>query len=185
MGGGRRELEETNWAMSTTTPNVTSTLRMRKWLNGATAHFPRLEAAMLAPFKVDLHLAHVHSLLQEAYTELQEAYTDGFGQVPELEVWWREISEDSEFDLTLLTVAVDEGGELLGFIHSWNSAFIKDLAISKAARRRGFGSALLHHSFAAFHVRGSDAVDLKVMAANIPAVALYRSAGMVEVNEES
>lgn len=164
--------------MSTTTPNVTSTLRMRKWLNGATAHFPRLDAAMLAPFKVDLHLAHVHSLMQEAYT-------DGFGQVPELEVWWREISEDSEFDPTLLTVAVDESGELLGFIHSWNSAFIKDLAISKAARRRGFGSALLHHSFAAFHVRGSDAVDLKVMAANIPAVALYRSAGMVEVNEES
>jgi ribosomal protein S18 acetylase RimI-like enzyme len=63
----------------------------------------------------------------------------------------------------------------------WSSAYVKDLVVATAARRRGLGSNLLRHLLHAFRARGAGAVDLKVDAANQAAIALYRSLGMARI----
>jgi ribosomal protein S18 acetylase RimI-like enzyme len=151
---------------------------MRKRLDEKLTPLPLPEGVEIIRFDADLHKASAHSLLVDAYS-------NGFGHVSDPEQWWREISEDSEYDPSLLILAADWSGQILGLIHCWSGSFVKDLAVSTAAQRSGIGSALLHHSFIEFHDRGAKAVDLKVMAANLPAIALYRTMGMVQVSESA
>ncbi len=158
--------------------NGTTVLRMRKLLDEKLTPLPLPEGVELIPFDADLHKASAHSLLVDAYS-------NGFGQVSDQEHWWQDISEDPEFDPALLNLAADRSGQILGVIHCWSSAFIKDLAVSRAAQRRRLGSALLQYSFIQFHDRGAEAVDLKVMAANLSAIALYEAMGMVRVFEDA
>ena len=112
---------------------------------------------------------------------LSEAYGNGFGGVPNFEDWWSGLNADSEFEPALVVVAADMDGIPIGVIQSWTSNFIKDLAVLPERRGRGIGEALLLSTFHAFHKRGANHVDLKVMEGNISAIQLYRKLGMVEV----
>ncbi len=112
---------------------------------------------------------------------LLQAYENGFGTVPDLDAWWSALNGDSEFDPDLLMVAANIDGNPIGFVQSWTSGFIKDLAVQPAWRGRGVGEALLLSSFHAFHERGASHVDLKVVDANTPAIRLYQRLGMEEV----
>ena len=90
-------------------------------------------------------------------------------------------SEDAEYDQDLMILAVDTDQLPVGAMHCWTSAYIKDLAVSPDARRRGVGSFLLRHAFWTFHIRGAEYVDLKVGDKNSAALALYASEGMTVV----
>ncbi|KQN74774.1 hypothetical protein ASE94_00055 [Devosia sp. Leaf64] len=119
----------------------------------------------------------------QAHLLLHSAYSNGLGYVPDVDPWWKGVSSDEEFDPALLTVAENESGEVIGFLHAWDSGFVKDVAVAASARRRGIGTALLNDIFHAFKRRGASRVDLKVMSTNYAAIALYKAAGMSVVNE--
>lgn len=150
-------------------------VRMRKFVDHELAARP-LAGVNMGRFDEATHKLQAHLLLQNAYS-------NGFGYVPDVDPWWKGISGDEEFDPALLTVAVNESGDLVGFLHAWNSGFVKDVAVAASARRRGIGTALLNDIFDAFKRRGASRVDLKVMSTNSAAIALYKSAGMSVVNE--
>ncbi|WP_244522962.1 GNAT family N-acetyltransferase [Devosia sp. YR412] len=112
---------------------------------------------------------------------LETAYANGFGSVPAFADWWLSITSDEEYDPALVFIAADETDQPIGLALCWTGGFIKDIAVSQPWRGKGIGESLLHAVFAAFKHRGLEHVDLKVMAANAPAICLYHRVGMVEV----
>jgi len=113
--------------------------------------------------------AAVHALLERAYA-------NGGGSVADFDVWLPLMTGDSEYDPELWFVA--DGGGVAGVALNWTSAFVKDLAVDKAWRGRGLGTALLRHTMHAFAARGAVALDLKVEADNPSgAVRLYEREG--------
>jgi ribosomal protein S18 acetylase RimI-like enzyme len=123
------------------------------------------------------HAAAVHRLLRAAYR-------NGGGEIADFAVWWAQLRSDEEYHPELVFVAVDRGGQVAGVAQCWTSAFVKDLAVDQAWRRRGLATALLLHAFEVFWGRGADAVDLKVEADNPSgAERLYRRLGMDPVND--
>lgn len=113
---------------------------------------------------------------------LAQAYASGVGTIAVPADWWPAIVADSEYDRDLVFVATGPSGAPIGLALCWISGFIKDLAVHPDWQGRGLGEALLRTTFAAFRRRGLDHVDLKVMAGNAPALALYRRLGMVAVD---
>ncbi len=124
-----------------------------------------------ATFDAELHRVELHALLQAGYV-------DGFGEVAELDQWWSSLSEDPEFSSDLVFVILGEDRKIVAAAVCWTSAFVKDLVVAGPWRRLGLGEVLLSQVFDAFHRRGSRFVDLKVMAANGPAVRFYERIGM-------
>jgi ribosomal protein S18 acetylase RimI-like enzyme len=153
---------------------MAGTLRMRRHLEGnvpSSASWP--DGTRLAALsEVDPRALHAI---------LADAYANGFGAVAAFAEWWASVETDEEFDPALVLVAVDPKGSPIGLALCWTSGFIKDLAVVPAWRGKGIGEALLQEVFAAFRARGLPQVDLKVVAANAPALGLYRRAGMAEV----
>jgi ribosomal protein S18 acetylase RimI-like enzyme len=128
-----------------------------------------------ACFDPDQHARAVHDVLRGAYTPEE-------GGVAPFEAWWEALRQDSEYDPALVFLAHDRGGQTVGFAQCWTSAFVKDLAVSQAWRRKGVGRALLLQAFACFRERGAAHVDLKVEHRNASGAArLYRSLGMMLV----
>lgn len=111
---------------------------------------------------------------------LADAYASGFGQVPFFEDWWSGLTQDAEYDPELIIVAATTDGEPIGLVQGWTSAFIKDFAVTPGWRGKGVGEALLLSIFHAYHLRGANSVDLKVVAENSVAIDLYRRLGMTE-----
>ncbi len=130
-----------------------------------------------------ISLAPVNQTRPDAlHAILADAYRNGFGTVPPaFEDWWTSVTADSEYDPALVFVAVGAAGDPVGLAQCWTSGFIKDLAVVPPWRGRGIGDALLAEVFLELRNRGLSHVDLKVGAANAPALSLYRRAGMVEV----
>lgn len=126
--------------------------------------------ALLPPASVDPQALHAI---------LSEAYATGFGKVSAFDYWWHGLTTDPEFDPDLLLVAGSQDGQPIGLVQCWTSGFIMDLAVRPDWRGNGIASALMLTAFARFQVRGVDHVDLKVMANNSAAIALYRRLGMV------
>lgn len=56
---------------------------------------------------------------------------------------------------------------------------VHNLAVHRAARRRGLGRALLRHALAVARTRGAQRMFLEVRAGNVAARALYASCGFV------
>lgn len=83
-------------------------------------------------------------------------------------------------DPRAVTVALDEGRALLGFVTTRPSRLgleIAGLAVDPAARRRGVGRSLLNHAIAAARRARWPAVVLHVWDKNAEAIALYERAG--------
>lgn len=114
--------------------------------------------------------AQVHALLRLAYADDR--------LVPDYSIWLQRWQHDPEYDPALCFVLRDDT-DLIGFVHGWTSAYIKDLVIHPRARRQGHGLALLEQVFRAFTLRHEGWVDLKVLEDNLPARRLYEKAGMI------
>jgi ribosomal protein S18 acetylase RimI-like enzyme len=114
---------------------------------------------------------------RDVHALLERAYSGGGGSVAPFDEWLPTMTTDSEFDAELWFVA-RSGDGVAGVALCWTSAFVKDIAVSAAWRRRGLGTALLLHCFTAFAGRGAPALDLKVDSDNpSSAVRLYRQLG--------
>ena len=119
----------------------------------------------------------------DAHALLELAYANGGGSVPSFEVWWRALSQDSQYDPDLCFPVRDEVGKLVGFAQCWTTAFVKDLVVHPDFRKRGVGRALLLHIFQVFQKRGAAAVELKVQTDNPSgAVQFYARLGMSPVS---
>lgn len=84
---------------------------------------------------------------------------------------------------TLRRVLV-EGEAVLGFAEYRviaDEAELCEIAVAPAARRRGFGRALVEHVAADAAARGAEALYLEVRADNAPARSLYAAAGFEPV----
>ncbi len=116
----------------------------------------------------------LHALLQESYS------ANGSALAPR-EEWWRVLSTDPEFDARLVFLVETPVGTPAAACIAWTSGFVKDLVVLPVHRRLGLGSALMGHVCHAFRKRGAHAVDLKVLADNHAAIALYEALGMRRV----
>lgn len=94
--------------------------------------------------------------------------------------WQACFTRDPDYELTLCLLAYDEHG-LVGVVHGWASAFIKDLAVAPRARRRGIATHLLAQLACCYQQRGEGWVDLKVRKDNLPARQLYARVGFYGV----
>jgi len=77
-------------------------------------------------------------------------------------------------------VAVDEDGQILGFIVFWrilDEAHLANFAVSSAHRCKGIGRALLYHGLKTCFEEGANVSFLEVRAGNEPALHLYKSFG--------
>lgn len=127
------------------------------------------------PFTPEHHAPKAHALLVKAYAK-------GGGSVEPFDIWWPSLRDDAEYDPALCFIAVNGSDDVVGLAQCWTSAFIKDLAVDPAYRRKGLGSALLREVFRAFRERGASSVALKVQADNPSgAVRLYRAHGFEEI----
>lgn len=113
----------------------------------------------------------VHALLASVFTD-----------EPNFEDWWQARSNDAEFEPALVFLVRSDEGQLAAVAWCWASAFVKDLAVAHAARRKGLAEALMLHVFSVFRARGAGRVDLKTNTiANADAYRLYQRLGMVQV----
>ena len=77
-------------------------------------------------------------------------------------------------------VAVNEAGEILGFIVFWlivDEAHLATFAVSAEHRRQGIGGMLLDHGLRICYEGGARVSFLEVRAGNEPAIGLYTSRG--------
>jgi ribosomal protein S18 acetylase RimI-like enzyme len=147
-------------------------LHMRLNLNRPVGTPAWPEGVCLTPFTA-AHAPAVHALLQLAYA-------NGGGRVAPFAQWWQALCVDDEYDSRLCLMACGPGGVVAGVAQCWTSAFVKDLAVHPAWRRRGVATALLLTACHTFRERGAPALDLKVETDNPSgAVLFYRSRGMI------
>ena len=122
---------------------------------------------------------------EAAYRADMEAFADHWGFEHEPFDRWRHWMLRQPFDPTLNFLAV-EGDEVVAFCmcppHKEGEpdrAWVDNLAVRPAWRRRGIALALLHHAFREFHARGFRRAGLGVDGENTTgAVRLYERAGM-------
>ena len=143
--------------------------RMRRQLSLPIKPAPLPDGITLVPFTVDT--------ARQGRELMRRAYDGDLGDNGiSFEGFWSWLTNDPEYDPTLIFVAAAEGA-VVGFCHCWREAFIKDLVVDAAFRKRGLGAALLTLALDTFVERGATAVDLKTDVNNVVAQSLYRRLG--------
>lgn len=101
--------------------------------------------------------------------------------------FWRYGREEFDDLMERDRVAVaHEGGEVLGYVscsRAGSACTIGRLAVAASARRRGLGRALLRNAAEWAHGSGAVVLSLCTQEQNAASRALYRKAGLVEVEE--
>jgi mycothiol synthase len=115
------------------------------------------------------------------HATIGEAFADHWGYVARsFEDWMQTVVRADRFDPTLTFMAFD-GNEVAGVAvcRHRDIAWVGQLAVRRAWRKRGLGLALLLHSFNEFYQRGDRAVGLGVDSQSLTgATRLYEKAGM-------
>ncbi len=118
---------------------------------------------------------------RNVHAVIEEAFADHWGHLPRsFEDWEQMVLRRDGFDPTLTFMALD-GNEVAGVVVNRyrDVAWVGQLAVRRAWRKRGLGLALLLHSFNEFYQRGNRAVGLGVDAQSVTgATRLYEKAGM-------
>jgi ribosomal protein S18 acetylase RimI-like enzyme len=117
-----------------------------------------------------------HAALEESFAEHWEHVTETF------EEWWSRQRSMPGYDLSLWFL-IRDGGEIAAVIrndpHRFGGGYVGSLGVRRPWRGRGYGRALLLHSFREFRNRGMSRASLGVDAANeTGATRLYESVGM-------
>jgi ribosomal protein S18 acetylase RimI-like enzyme len=116
-----------------------------------------------------------HEALDEAFSEHWEHDSEPF------EEWWARQRRRENFDPSLWFV-IRDGDELAGVARNEAralSGYVGALGVRRAWRGRGYGRALLLHTFREFRRRGLARATLGVDASNATgATRLYESVGM-------
>jgi GNAT superfamily N-acetyltransferase len=115
------------------------------------------------------------------HATIEEAFADHWGHAPRsFEDWEQAVLQRDGFDPTLTFMAFD-GNEVAGVaVNRYRDiAWVGQLAVRRAWRKRGVGLALLLQSFNEFYRRGDRVVGLGVDAQSLTgATRLYEKAGM-------
>jgi mycothiol synthase len=115
---------------------------------------------------------------------VEEAFSDHWGHVPRQFEDWIERTRRPGFDPSLWFLAVDvtDPSRIAGVSlcrKNSDQGWLNTLAVRRPWRKRGLGTALLHHTFAEFWRRGERKVGLGVDSQNLTgALRLYEGAGM-------
>jgi mycothiol synthase len=122
------------------------------------------------------------------HAALEEAFAEHWGHEPEsFQDWWARQRRRANYDLSLWFL-IRDGDEIAGVTRNEArppAGWVGALGVRPAYRGRGYGRALLRHSFREFRRRGMTRVALGVDAANESgATQLYESVGM-HVEQES
>lgn len=117
-----------------------------------------------------------HAALDEAFSDHWEHHSLGFDH------WWKEKLAQPDYDPSLWFL-IRDGEEVAAVIRNdpdrHGGGYVGALGVRRAWRGKGYGKALLQHSFREFHRRGQRRVSLGVDAANpTGATRLYESVGM-------
>ncbi len=135
------------------------------------------EAPARAPGAIRLQTLEPH-MVADAHALLVLGYRNGGGHVGRFRNWLRWLTRDPEFDPSLCFLAIDAAGTPVGYLHCWDSAFVKDIVVHPDARRQGVATELLSHVFACLHQRGHTSATLKVAVDNHGAIRFYERLGM-------
>jgi mycothiol synthase len=150
--------------------------------------FWRMEIEMIAPpdrpawpAGITVRTMHPDHDARVVHAAIEEAFADHWGHLPRsFEDWEQMVLQRDDFDPTLTFMAFD-GNEVAGAVvnRHRDMAWVWQLAVRPAWRKRGLGLALLLHAFNEFYQRGDRAVGLGVDAQNLTgATRLYEKAGM-------
>ncbi len=122
-----------------------------------------------------------HAAIEEAFEDHWESHPESF------DVWWERQQARTNFDLSLWFV-VRDGDEIAAIARNelrTSGGYVGALGVRRPWRGRGYGKALLLHSFREFRGRGMERATLGVDAANpTGATHLYESVGMHVEQEE-
>jgi mycothiol synthase len=125
-------------------------------------------------FETERDRRAVHSMMEEAFSE-------HYGYAPtSFTDWWQQVVTRSDFDPTLWLLAWHAGEVIAGVIggHRGDDAWIHDVGVLPAWRRRGLARSLLSRALDEFCRRGYRRAGLNVDASNESgATQLYRSMG--------
>jgi mycothiol synthase len=122
-----------------------------------------------------------HTALEEAFEDHWEPHPESFAD------WWARQRERSNYDPSLW-FEIRDGDEVVAVARNEirpAGGYVGALGVRRAWRGRGYGRALLLHSFREFRRRGLTRATLGVDAANpTGATHLYESVGMYVEQEE-
>ncbi|WIM95926.1 GNAT family N-acetyltransferase [Actinoplanes oblitus] len=154
--------------------------RMRMSLDGVSPEVPAPPAGVtIRPVRHDDEgeMRRFHAVIQEAFRDSDHPAMD----YPD---WRRHFEGESGVSFDEWFVA-EAGGELAGVLQSADpeegtgEAWVRNLAVLRAYRKRGLGEALLRRAFAVYAGKGRPQVGLGVDMANpTEAARLYRKVGM-------
>lgn len=115
------------------------------------------------------------------HATIEEAFADHWGHVSRSpEDWEQAVLRSDDFDPALTFMAFD-GAEVASVVvnRRRDIAWVGQLAVRRAWRKRGLGLALLRHVFNEFYQRGDRVVGLGVDSqSQTGATRLYEKAGM-------
>lgn len=141
---------------------------------------PPEPAVPLEPFREEDAPAF-HAALEAAFADHWEPHPEPF------ESWWERQRERSTYDPALWFL-IRDGDEVVATIRNEiraSGGYVGALGVRRPWRGRGYGRALLLHSFREFRRRGMTRATLGVDAANpTGATRLYESAGMLVEQED-
>jgi ribosomal protein S18 acetylase RimI-like enzyme len=117
-----------------------------------------------------------YSALDEAFSDHWEHHSLGFDH------WWAEKRAQPDYDPSLWFL-IRDGEEVAAVVRNdpdrHGGGYVGALGVRRSWRGKGYGKALLQHSFREFHRRGQRRVSLGVDAASpTGATRLYESVGM-------
>lgn len=122
--------------------------------------------------------------IRQAYEVIEEAFQDHFMHTPHTFEEWQQFMVREDFDPSLWFLAMD-GDTTVGAIlcqvrdQEADLGVIPRLAVLPSWRKRGLGTALLHHAFGVFYRRGFKRVILGVDSQSLTgAQRLYEQVGM-------
>jgi GNAT superfamily N-acetyltransferase len=122
-----------------------------------------------------------HAALEEAFADHWEPHPEPF------ETWWQRQVGRSNYDPSLWFV-IRDGDEIAAVARNearGTGGYVGALGVRRPWRGRGFGRALLLHTFREFHSRGLRCVSLGVDAASpTGATRLYEGVGMCATRED-
>jgi mycothiol synthase len=134
------------------------------------------------PLGVALRSFDAETHAQLVYNVYVETFRDHWGFVaPSIEEWKSRFIDSSEYKPELWFIAWD-GEEIAGYAVShyrMGDGWVATLGVRRPWRKRGLGLALLHQTFGAFYMRGTQKISLGVDAdSQTGATRLYKRAGM-------
>jgi mycothiol synthase len=143
-------------------------------------HEPAEPAASVETFR-EADARAFHAAIEEAFEDHWESHPESF------DVWWERQQARTNFDPSLWFV-VRDGDEIAAIARNelrTSGGYVGALGVRRTWRGRGYGKALLLHSFREFRRRGMERATLGVDAANpTGATQLYESVGMHVEQEE-